>query len=146
MSKQFSQEIFDAIASLNHELRSRLHTAARSSEHSVSGMEFRALNFFARRPGSTQKDLVEHSGRDKAQIARIISNLKNLELIEATPDEQDRRASRLHLTARGQQITDEFRAINRQLVGQAIEGLDENECRTLLSLLARMNANLEDKE
>lgn len=146
MNKQISQEIFDAIAGLNHQMRSRLHQAARDKEVAVSGMEFRALNFIGRKPGTTQRDLVQHSGRDKAQIARIINNLRQQELVETRPDENDKRATRLYLSANGQAISDDFKAMSQQLVGQAIEGLSTEECQTLLSLLARMNRNLDGSE
>ena len=143
MNKPLPQEIFDAIAGINHQLRSRLQQAARERQSPVSGMEFRALNFIGRRPGATQRDLVEHSGRDKAQIARIISNLRQLELIETRPDPNDRRATCLYLSPSGQTINNDFRDTSQQLIGQAINGLSHNECQTLLTLLTKMSHNLE---
>jgi hypothetical protein len=37
-------------------------------------MEGKVLGFFARHPGATQRDLAQHSGRDKAQLARLIKS------------------------------------------------------------------------
>jgi DNA-binding MarR family transcriptional regulator len=142
MSKQISEDIFESIAGLNHQIRTRHKQVIRHSGYPLVGMEFKALMYIARTPGATQKDLVQRSGRDKAQIARIMAGLKNQGLIEATPDENDRRSSRLSLTAEGEKLYGVFRELNREIATEAVTGLSAAECRTLLALLDRMNGNL----
>jgi DNA-binding MarR family transcriptional regulator len=49
-------------------------------------MEGKVLGYFCRHPGNTQSDLAQHSGRDKAQLTRLIARLKEAGLLEARAD------------------------------------------------------------
>tara|TARA_R110002167_G_scaffold8994_2_gene41270 strand:- start:19890 stop:20348 length:459 start_codon:yes stop_codon:yes gene_type:complete len=145
MNKQISDDIFEAIAALNHQIRSRHHQASRDQGAAIAGMEFKALRYIASQTshqGATQKDLVERSGRDKGQIARVIGNLKKQGLVHAIADEQDKRISRLILTTAGQQLYASFKQVNNEVAEQAISGLTLTECQTLLGLLSKVNNNL----
>jgi len=75
-------------------------------------MDGKVLGYFGRHPGATQKDLAQHSGRDKAQLARPIKGLRDRGLLSAVADDADRRSVRLSLTADG-------RALQRTLQQQA---------------------------
>ncbi|WP_229491531.1 MarR family winged helix-turn-helix transcriptional regulator [Massilia sp. HP4] len=126
-----------------HLYRSRQLRGLRGGPHELAHMEMKALGYFARHPGATQSDLVAHSGRDKAQVARLIRALREGQLLEATADEQDRRSTRLSLSAAGEEI---FAGLHRQsgALGQvALAGLSGDEQAQLGGLLARVRANLE---
>jgi len=126
-----------------HLYRSRQLRGLRSGPHELAHMELKALGYFARHPGATQSDLVAHSGRDKAQVARLIRALREAQLLEATADEQDRRSTRLSLSAAGQEV---FAGVHRQsgeLGEVALAGLSRDEQAQLMVLLARVRANLE---
>jgi DNA-binding MarR family transcriptional regulator len=102
-------------------------------------MEHRALGFFARTPDTTLSEMVEHSGKDKAQLARIVRDLREKALLEATPDSHDRRITRLNLSEAGRAAHDATQANHR-----AIAGLSPAECEQLASLMAKILANLEE--
>jgi len=126
-----------------HLYRSRQLRGMRSGPHELAHMEMKALGYFARHPGATQSDLVTHSGRDKAQVARLIRALREAQLLEATLDAQDRRSTRLSLSAAGEEV---FAGLHRQsgALGEvALAGLSGEEQAQLTSLLARVRANLE---
>lgn len=126
-----------------HLYRSRQLRGVRSGPHELAHMEMKALGYFARHPGATQSDLVAHSGRDKAQVARLIRALREAHLLEATADEQDRRSTRLKLSAAGHEV---FASLHRQgaaLGAKALAGLSEDEQHTLVDLLERVRSNLE---
>jgi DNA-binding MarR family transcriptional regulator len=106
-------------------------------------MEIKVLGFFARHPGATQSDLAAHSGRDKAQLARLIRGLRDRGLLDATADETDKRSTRLALSEAGKAM---FAALHRHdgaLAEAALEGIAEADRATLLALLERVRANLE---
>jgi DNA-binding MarR family transcriptional regulator len=69
-------------------------------------MEGKVLGFFARHPGATQRDLAQHSGRDKAQLARLIKSLRERGLLLAEEDGSDRRQVCLRLSDAGQAVQD----------------------------------------
>lgn len=129
-----------------HLYRSQQLKGLRNGPHELAQMEVRALGYFARNPGATQSDLVAHSGRDKAQVARIIRALRDGGLLEATPDEADRRSTRLMLSAAGKEV---FEGLHRQsgaLGAVALAGLSGDEQAALLDMLARVRANLEAQQ
>lgn len=125
-----------------HQFRSRLFQALRQGEHELTHMESKVLGFFARRPGATQSDLVQHTGRDKAQLARLIKGLRERGLLQGEPDAADRRNVRLQPTAEGLAIQYALRAQAKALEAQAVAGLAEAERAQLLALLRRVQHNL----
>src|SRR5450830_151439 len=105
-------------------------------------MELRALQFFVRHPGASQSDLVQHSGRDKAQIARLIKSLLGSGHLQASPDPADRRSQRLSPTPSGLALHGQLHQARRQVLARSLTGLDAGELGQLLGLLKRLRGNL----
>ena len=105
-------------------------------------MEAKTLGFFASRPGATQSELVQHSGRDKGQVARLIAGLRERGLLEASADVADKRSVRLQVSAAGKALQQQVRKQAQRVSAQAVAGLDEAECRQLLALLDKLRDNL----
>lgn len=146
MSSTTPEAIFDAISFLNHEIRSRYYQVSREHGAGLAGMEFKALRFIATHKGATQRDLVEHYGRDKGQMARVIDKLKKSDLVQAVADEEDRRIARLQVTDQGQQLHHEFKRLNDEIARQATSTFTDEECGQLFRLLEQMNQNLKPSE
>lgn len=127
-----------------HLFRARQIRALRESGVELSHMEARVLSFFAGNPGATLSALMSHSGRDKGQLARVISGLRQRGLLDAQPDEHDRRNLRVYLTTAGKDIADVLCIQKHQLSRLAVQGLSDDEERILASLLARVLKNLDD--
>jgi len=133
-------DVFEAIHSVMHLYRAAQY---RDSTHGLTHMEGKVLGFFARSPGATQKDLAEHSGRDKGQLARLIGGLKERGLLEASTDEADRRSIRLQTTSAGRSELQRMQAQGRRQSSLALSGLDVEEQRLLLDLLTKVQRRLE---
>lgn len=136
-------EVLERVHAIMHLYRSAQQRGLRAGPHDLAHMEIKVLGFFARRPGATQSDLAAHSGRDKAQLARLIRGLRDRGLLDATADETDKRSTRLSLSEAGRAM---FAALHRHdgaLAETALEGIAEAERATLLDLLERVRANLE---
>lgn len=140
-----AEEIFESIHAIMHLYRSRQYRALREGVHEVTHMENKVLHFFGHHPGATQSELAAHSGRDKAQLTRLIRGLRDKGLLEARVDEEDRRSTRLQLTPEGKALHKNMHAQGVQLAGIAAAGLSEQECQQLVSLLARVRVNLESE-
>ena len=122
----------------------RMHEAVREDGEGLAPMEARALRFLSHHEGSTQREMTLHTGRDKAQIARIVRTLLERGLVESTPDPEDGRAQRLKLTAAGRAMQRRMHQ-HRTLFEQALaRGFDESEQAALVAQLDRMVANLRD--
>lgn len=141
-SKAPREEIVDQLADLTHLFKSQLHQAVRQEGAGLAPMEAKVLMFFARRPGSTASDLVEHSGRDKAQVTRLVQLLVDQGLLLREPDPSDRRQQRISPTAEGTALQRVLHR-QRQRLGQAmVKGLSGDELAQLSGLLGRLRANL----
>ena len=136
-------DVLEAVHALMHLVRARQFRGQRDVPQAVTPVEARVVRFFARRPGATQSELVEHSGRDKGQLARLVAGLRERGLLEARADEADRRSLRLYLTADGRAADQALRRRTKRLSALAVKGFDAAERRQLLDLLARVRANLE---
>jgi DNA-binding MarR family transcriptional regulator len=135
-------EVFEAIHEIMHLFRAQQYRSLRATPHELTHMENRALGYVARHPGATQRDLVQRSGRDKAQVTRLVQGLRDKGLVEARADETDRRSARLHLTALGQAVHAELHQHGLDLAAQALADLDEGERRQLEALLGRVQERL----
>jgi DNA-binding MarR family transcriptional regulator len=132
--------VVERLHALMHHLRRRLQQAAQAEGDGLAAMEVRALGFFARHPGSSAKALAAHSGRDKAQVARLLQPLLARGLLTAAPDASDRRSLRLQPTASGLRIERRMAARRRQIHDELLAGFSAVELQTLADSLARMLA------
>jgi DNA-binding MarR family transcriptional regulator len=140
-----ADEILESVHVLTHLYRAQQYRVAREP-HALTHMEGRVLSFVGRHAGATQSELVAHSARDKGQMARLISALRERGLLEVRVDAVDRRIQRLHLTAAGRGI---YTAVQRQrsrVARLAVADLDAGERRALAGLLRRVRSNLDAAE
>jgi DNA-binding MarR family transcriptional regulator len=135
--------VMDLVHRLMHRFRALQYQGLRDGPQAVTHMESKVLGFFARHPGATASALAEHSGRDKAQLARLLKRLVDVGLLERVADETDRRHQRLSLTPAGMTIQDTLQQQHRRLAADAVAGLDKAEQAQLLALLQRVNDRLE---
>lgn len=140
---QKSDDALEVMHAIVHLYRSQQMRGLRAGPHELAQMEVKVLRFFARQPGATQSDLVAHSGRDKAQVARLIKGLRDAGLLDATADERDRRSTRLALSTTGQAVFTDLQRQSGVLGAVALAGLAPAEQAQLMALLARVRANLE---
>lgn len=141
-----SEQVFDAIHSIMHLYRARQLRGLRDNPHELTHLEYKALGFFSRHPGATQGDLVAHSGRDKAQLARLLKGLRDKQLLDAVADDNDRRITRLTLSAAGEKVFRSLHELGRQASGAAVTGMSADQLSQLQVLLAQIRQNLEAGE
>lgn len=146
MSERKTVDVLEVLHTVKHLLRSREMRALRDTAPGVSHMDARVLGFFNRRPGGTLSELIQHSGRDKGQMARLVGSLRERGLLHGQVDEQDRRNLRLYLTPQGQQLANTLHTYKQHLSRQAIQGFTTSEENQLAALLTRLVQNLEEPE
>jgi DNA-binding MarR family transcriptional regulator len=136
-------DVLETMHAIMHLYRSAQQRSLRDGPNDLAHMEVKALGFFARHPGATQSELVAHSGRDKAQVARQIRALRERGLLDAQADELDRRSSRLSLSAEGRAVHAALHRNDGRLKEQALSGFSDEDKDALVALLARVRANLQ---
>lgn len=137
-------EVFETLHTLMHLFRSQQFRALRDGPAAVTHMEAKVLGFFAKHPGATPSELVAHSGRDKAQVARLLAGLKERGLLLAEADTEDRRVQRLRLSPGAAAAQAAVREQGDALAQAAMKGLSAAEREQLLALLTRVRANFDD--
>lgn len=141
MNAVASDEPLELVHQLMHQVRSLQREALRE-ETDLTPMDARVLGFFARQPGATLKDLAAHSGRDKAQLARLIKGLRDRGWLSAEVDPQDRRNQCLRLTPEGEAAYARQRGLMQAISQRAARALSAAERRQLCDLLRRLQAAL----
>lgn len=136
--------VIEALQAVVHASRSRHHEALKDAGADLSPLEGRVLGFFARNPGATQRELAEHSGRDKGQLARLVSGLRDKGLLETSADEADKRITRIRPSADAQRLHQSLMRQRHKLALVALEGIGEPERRQLLALLLQMRRNIHE--
>jgi DNA-binding MarR family transcriptional regulator len=140
--KDSSENLLDLIHTVMHEYRSVQYRFLRNGPHDITHMDGKVLEFFASRPGATHGDLVAHSGRDKAQLARLVKGLRERGLLHGEVDAADRRSVRLSLTASGKEVCATLRQQAKRLSKKAVAGLSATEEEQLKILLRKVRSNL----
>lgn len=138
-----AEDVLELVHRVMHQVRSQQYQVLRDGPHDITHMESKVLGYFGRHPGATQSDLARDSGRDKAQLARLIKGLREQELLAGEEDMADRRNVRLALTAAGQAVLRSLRQQAEHLAVKAVNGLDAAEQAQLLTLLRRVSTNLD---
>lgn len=142
MTRHANTEVLDRLHTLMHGLRRHLQEAVREDGDGLGPMEARCLGYFMRHEGASQSDLVQHSGRDKAQIARIVKALHERGLLQSQPDPNDGRSQRVSVTPDGQALQRKMQQHRARFEKSMTAGLGEDDRATLLNLLDRLQDNV----
>ena len=96
--------------------------------------------FLARRPGENQKEVADFIGVTTAAVNQTVKEMVRAGYLEKQTDTNDRRYSRLFLTARGEETAQGLRAALRQadeVITAAISPEKETEMVALLDRIFR---------
>ncbi|MES2263693.1 MAG: MarR family transcriptional regulator [Pseudomonadota bacterium] len=140
-------ELLELIHAVTHQYRSSLFQAGRGGERDgepgTTHMDHKVLFYFDRHPGATLSDLAQHSGRDKAQLTRLIKGLRERGLLDGAPDPADRRNTHLNLTDAGKAILSALREQGQHVGARALRTFSEADKEQLRELLQRISGNLD---
>ncbi|KOC21814.1 MarR family transcriptional regulator [Comamonas testosteroni] len=135
MSSSIAAEVFEVLHDLLHLFRARLLESLEAVQPGLTFNEFRILMHTGRHPGITQKELVEHSHTDKAQMARTLAQLQDKGWLERSASEADKRVRCLQLSAQGQQLFDQLRHRREQIATELLSDFPEAQQGLLHELL-----------
>ena len=135
--------LLDLLNQLMYAVNAQLRADMDGDALGLAPMEAQALAFLQSNPGCTQADFVQHIGRDKAQVARVVKLLIERALVVSLPDEQDRRLNRLWLTQSGQALNRRAARIRAVLAEKMLQGFDQGKRERLGRMLARMTQQLD---
>lgn len=105
-------------------------------------MHMRLLHLLADNPQCSANQLSKVTGRDKAQITRLVKELEQKALVQRRPNPSDKRGQLLMLSEKGRDLSAATHAVERQVEDDLLHGLSEDEIATFIELANRMLANL----
>ena len=107
----------------------------------VTRAQWKVLFRLTRQPGMRQIELADMLDIEPITLSRIIDRLEEAGLVERVADPADRRAWRLHVTARAQPLIVKLRAVADEMIAEAFAGIDPKDIEITRQVLARVREN-----
>ena len=107
----------------------------------VTRAQWKVLFRLTRTPGLRQVELADMLELEPITLCRIIDRLEEAGLVERVRDPEDRRAWRLHVTARAQPLIEKLQAVGADLVSEAFSGIDPKDIEITRQVLTRAREN-----
>jgi DNA-binding MarR family transcriptional regulator len=101
----------------------------------VSAAQLATLAYFAKHPGSTMTDIAELLDLNKSGVSGMLARLERAGLVKREPSPDDKRASLLSLTAKGQSIHERAAPLIRRATVEATDGFTPNELEVVFRFL-----------
>lgn len=102
------------------------------------------LDFLAKHPDCRLSQLTDALQYSAASVSAMVSTLSTKGLVRKTQEPFDGRAVSLSLTEKGRRVVFEIEEFRNQRVEMILKGLDEEEKRTLLSLIIKAISKKEE--
>ena len=117
----------------------------RLSEHGIHHSQHRMLVQLARQQEDTpsQKELAEIMGISPAAVTTSLKKLEKEEYVTRSATDEDNRRNEIHITEKGIAKINENHGIFEALDRSMFEGFSEEELATLISLMNRIDKNLD---
>lgn len=130
------ETILPEIGETAHALRKAF--TRRAASVGVTGAQWKVLFKLTLKPDLRQTDLADLLDIEPITLTRIIDRLQEAGLVERTPDPTDRRAWRLHVTAKAQPVVEKLRAIANEMTAEVFAGIDPKDIEMTRTVLAQV--------
>jgi MarR family transcriptional regulator for hemolysin len=114
----------------------------RAAELGVTRAQWRVLARLSRQDGVRQVELAEALDVEPITLCRMIDRLEEAGMVERRADEEDRRAWRIHLTAKALPLIETLRGIAENFLAEVLSGVSDREQAGVRDVLARVRANV----
>lgn len=110
----------------------------------LNGMHVRLLYLIRTQPECAANRLVAVTGRDKAQITRVVKELEAMGLVSRTPHPSDKRSQILTLSEQGRQLMRKTTEAEKAVEQRLLKGMSKEEVAIFLTLAHKMLGNLRE--
>ncbi|RZS31187.1 MarR family transcriptional regulator [Herbihabitans rhizosphaerae] len=127
-------------------LKRELLHAFRDAGCVVTPEQWALLNRLWEEEGLSQVELAQRTFNDKPNVTRMLAVLERNGYIFREPNEQDRRAFSVFLTAEGRQLKESLVGLAEAVLARALEGLVDDDVAALKRILRHIDVNLLDRQ
>jgi MarR family transcriptional regulator, transcriptional regulator for hemolysin len=107
----------------------------------VTRAQWKVLFRLERQPGLRQIELADMLDIEPITLSRIVDRLEEGGLVQRVADPADRRAWRLHVTARAQPLIAKLRDIADEMIAEAFAGIDPKHIEITRQVLGKAREN-----
>jgi len=134
------------VETLPFEIAETAHALRKAFDRRAVGMgvtraQWKVLFRLDRQPGLRQIELADMLDIEPITLSRIVDRLEEAELVERVADPADRRAWRLHVTARAQPLIAKLRSVADEMIAEAFAGIDPADIAITRAVLGRVREN-----
>jgi MarR family transcriptional regulator for hemolysin len=134
------------VETLPFEIAETAHALRKAFDRRAVGMgvtraQWKVLFRLQRQPGMRQIELADMLDIEPITLSRIVDRLEEAELVERVADPADRRAWRLHVTARAQPLIAKLRCVADEMISEAFAGIDPEHIAITRAVLGRVREN-----
>jgi DNA-binding MarR family transcriptional regulator len=131
---------------LPFEISETAHALRKAFDRRAVGMgvtraQWKVLFRLERQPGLRQIELADMLDIEPITLSRIVDRLEEAALVERVADPADRRAWRLHVTAKARPLVEKLRAVADEMIADAFAGIDPKEIEITRQVLGRVREN-----
>ena len=108
----------------------------------VTRAQWKVLFRLERQPGLRQIERADMLDIEPITLSRIVDRLEEAGLVERAADPADRRAWRLHVTAKAQPLIAKLHEVADEMIAEAFAGLEPREIEITRKVLARTRENV----
>lgn len=140
--------LIDELAKIHISISKTMFAMAKNQDirKPPSPLQFKILNYLLEHKDDNvcQKDLEESLNVSKATISEVLNTMEKGGLIIRKASKTDARIKTIKLTDTSLNRFDEMNQISYQINAELIKNISEKDLKTFLSILDRMEQNLED--
>jgi DNA-binding MarR family transcriptional regulator len=107
----------------------------------VTRAQWKVLFRLTRHPGMRQIELADMLDIEPITLSRIVDRLEEAGLVERLADPLDRRAWRLHVTAKSEPLVEKLHALADEMIAEAFAGIDPKDIEITRAVLGRAREN-----
>lgn len=137
-------ELYDSLGFILNKTNTKLKNELfhRLKEYDITPEQWGVLNCLSEQEGVTPKELADMMFKDKPNTNRILERLQMKGFIVRKPHPVDKRAFQIFLTDGGWVLRDELIPKVKQLLEEAIIGIEKHKIVEMKELLNQMYDNL----
>jgi len=123
-------------------IRKQIRRELARKKYPIKAEQFAALVYIWDEDGQPQRALAEKLYRDKTTVARLVSGIESLGLIERRAGTEDAREKRVFLTASGKKLMTEVTQLVQDILERVQKGIDRREIEICKDVLRHVRKNL----